>query len=267
MNGGAIWRGGGTGILGGNYPISVLPVWGYPDAGPLSAIVTRASAGCRRNLLWCAREGHRARVARQAADMVGFAADMQSVSKDNFGPLIAYLVPGATALLGLSAYSPVLRSWFSFTPAEAPTIGGFLYLTLASLTAGMTVSAVRWLFVDTLHAWTRIAATSLNFSHLGSRVEAYALLIEIHYRHYQFHANMFVAVAFAYLCFRLTRPAPWWMDVAAVLIEIVFFVGSRDNLRKYYARVQQLLAGPASAASRRPTSTSSTPSRSEPQSR
>jgi hypothetical protein len=70
-------------------------------------------------------------------------SEMQSVSNDTFGPLIAYLVPGATALYGLSPYVPAVQSWFACTPGDAPTIGGFLYLTVAALAVGMTVSAVR----------------------------------------------------------------------------------------------------------------------------
>src|SRR5271154_3653500 len=74
------------------------------------------------------------------------------VSNDNFGPLVAYLVPGATVLLGASQFSPILRAWLASTPTDAPTIGGFLYLTVASLGVGMTVSAVRWSTVDQFHA-------------------------------------------------------------------------------------------------------------------
>ena len=38
---------------------------------------------------------------------------MESVTNANFGPLIAYLVPGATVLVGFSQFSPVLRSWWA----------------------------------------------------------------------------------------------------------------------------------------------------------
>ena len=75
---------------------------------------------------------------------------MQNVSNSNFGPLVAYLLPGATVLLGASPFSPTLQSWFAMAPADAPTIGGFLYLTVASLAVGMTISAIRWALVDTL---------------------------------------------------------------------------------------------------------------------
>jgi len=169
---------------------------------------------------------------------------MQSVSNANFGPLIAYLVPGATVLLGLSPFSPVLRSWFGASPADAPTIGGFLYLTTASIAVGMTVSAIRWAVVDTVHSHTGLPLPSLDFSRLGKNVEAYALLIEIHYRHYLFYSNMFVATAIAYACYRSNLGGVWplgWPDLAFPMLETVFLLTSRDTLRKYYNRSRQLL--------------------------
>lgn len=169
---------------------------------------------------------------------------MNEVASDNFGFLIAYLLPGATVLWGLSPYSALLRSWFTVTPADAPTIGGFLYLTVASLAAGMTVSAVRWLIVDTAHALSGVSVPSLNFSKLGANVEAFSLLIDIHYRFFQFHANMVVAVLIAYVAYRanLGQQGSWgWPDVGVAVLEVVFFVTSRDNLKKYYARAASLL--------------------------
>lgn len=179
---------------------------------------------------------------------------MQGISNANFGPLIAYLVPGATAMLGLSRFSPTLRSWFATTPADAPTIGGFLYLTIASLAVGMTVSAVRWVLVDMAHSLVGLRPPALDFSKLGRNVEAFSLLIEIHYRHYQFYANMLVATAVAYACYRveLGGPTPLgWPDLGVLLLEAVFLVTSRDTLRKYYARSRQLL--PARKRGRRHT--------------
>ncbi len=172
---------------------------------------------------------------------------MQSVSNANFGPLIAYLVPGATALWGFSRFSAPLRSWFAFTPVDAPTISGFLYLTVASLAVGMTVTAIRWAFEDLLHAKTGLRPPSLDFARLGGNVDAFNLLIEIHYRHYQFYANMFVATAIAFVCQRSAfnvGSGPGWLDLGFVVLEVVFFCTSRDTLRKYYQRTRQLLSGP-----------------------
>ena len=169
---------------------------------------------------------------------------MQSVSNDNFGPLIAYLIPGATALIGLVPFSPAIRTWLAATPDDAPTIGGFLYLTIASLAVGMAVSAIRWAAVDFIHARTGLKQPPLDFSNLRGNVDAFSLLIEIHYRHYQFHANMFVAVAFLYACLAIAGiPLSVGLSVALLILEVVFFRTSRDNLRKYYARTAQLLGG------------------------
>ena len=127
-------------------------------------------------------------------------------------------------------------------PTQAPTIGGFLYLTIASIACGMVVSAVRWAVVDTLHHITGLPLPPLDFSKLGSNVEAFNLLIEIHYRHYQFNANMLVATAIAYMSYRIKHPATViWLDVGFVLLEIIFLAASRDTLRRYYARGTQLL--------------------------
>ncbi len=171
------------------------------------------------------------------------------VTNDNFGPLIAYLVPGATALLGFSQFSPTLRSWFATTPANAPTIGGFLYLTVASVAVGMIVSAVRWAVVDTLHSMTGLPLPPLNFSRLGKNVEAFGLLIKIHYEHFQFHSNMLVATAIAYICYRVKLGGIGPLgsyDLAFVGLEAVFYLTSRDTIKKYYVRSQQLLAGTSS---------------------
>lgn len=168
---------------------------------------------------------------------------MQTISNANFGPLIAYLVPGATALLGASVFFPTLSLWFATAPSGEPTIGGFLYLTIASLAAGMIVSAVRWTVIDTLHAWTGLPMPELDFSKLGRNVEAFGLLIRIHYEHFQFFANMLVATAIAYACYHLKFgvTSVGATDIGFALIETIFFVTSRDCLRKYYSRSEQLL--------------------------
>lgn len=167
---------------------------------------------------------------------------MQSISNDTFGPLIAYLVPGATVLTGLSPFLPTVQTWLEGTSTAAPTIGGLLYLSLASLAAGMTVSAVRWAAVDTLHARMGLTPPYLDFGRLPGKVAEMQLLIEIHYRHYQFYANMLVAVAIAYLGYRfhVGFAAPGLPDLALVVLEPVFFFTSRDTLRKYYTRTREL---------------------------
>jgi hypothetical protein len=170
---------------------------------------------------------------------------MDSITNDSFGPLIAYLIPGATALIGLQPYFPALQKWFATSSADGPTLGGFLYLTIAAIAAGMAVSAIRWTVVDRLHAIFRIKPPILDFSRLQGRVDGVSLLIEIHYRHYLHYSNMFVATAISYSAYRAYwgfGPSTWKLDVAVATVEFVFFIASRDTLQKYYTRSQQLLS-------------------------
>jgi hypothetical protein len=170
---------------------------------------------------------------------------LKESSVTNFGLLIAFLLPGLVALWGVSFLSETIRSWLGAPPADAPSVGGFLYVTLAAILAGLTVSTVRWLLVDTLHHFTGLARPTWDFSRLQENVAAYDMLIEIHYRYYQFYANMVVALAFAAIARHLAPAAGFQLDATDVAIAgliAVFLAGSRDTLGKYYRRAAQLLA-------------------------
>lgn len=67
-------------------------------------------------------------------------------------------------LIDVSPFSPTLQGWFATAPAASPTIGGFLYVTVASLAVGMTLSAFRWFFVDTIHGLTGLPPPVLDFA-------------------------------------------------------------------------------------------------------
>lgn len=170
---------------------------------------------------------------------------MKDVSHANFGLLIAYIVPGFTALWGLAHLSYTVRSWLGVSPTETPTVAGFCYATLASIAAGVTVSTLRWLVIDSIHQSTGIRWPQWDFSRLRENVAALDLLIEIHYRYYQFYGGMLVALAIAYAARRWSLgfwSAPLgWIDLGFVLLEAVFFLGSRDTLRKYILRGEMLL--------------------------
>ena len=176
---------------------------------------------------------------------LSYLSQVKDVTSNNFGVMIAYLVPGAIALWGLSSFSPSMRAWFASTPTDAPTISGFLYLTVASLAVGMTVTAIRWACVDLVHSVTGIKAPDLDFSQLPGKVDAYRLLIEIHYVHYQFYSNALTATAIAWICHRITLESKCqlsWIDPAFIVVDAIFFLTSRDTLRKYLNRTGQLLS-------------------------
>jgi hypothetical protein len=167
---------------------------------------------------------------------------LKDVTEKNFGLLIAYMLPGAVALIGISARSATVRGWLQ-TPSEVvPSVGSFLYVTLASVAAGMTASAIRWALIDTLHHRTGTIKPAWDDSKLVDRLEAFEAIVEAHYRYYQFHSNMLVAMLFSYILWRPSLGTGLlWSDLGILLLSAVFFAVSRDNLRRYYGRAAVLL--------------------------
>jgi hypothetical protein len=166
---------------------------------------------------------------------------MRPATSESFGLLIAYMIPGLVVLWGLSQPVPELNSWIGTDMENCQSMGGFLNLTVASVGAGLTASTVRWLLIDTLHYWTGIQPSNWNLRNLHARTSAFEIMIEIHYRYYQFYANSLIAIIFS--------TTGWWVangfrwpDLAIVIpLLILFFVGSRDTLTKYYARTGAML--------------------------
>ena len=170
---------------------------------------------------------------------------MKPLSTNNFGLLIAFLLPGFTALWGASYFSETLRAWLGTVPPDAPSVGGFLYVTLASVAAGIMASTVRWAVIDKIHHWTGLREPLWDFSRLQENVSAYNVLREMHLRYYYFYGNVLVSLVFVYIARRSALgffSAPLgWADLVFVLLAVILFAGSRDTLRKYYERVGQLL--------------------------
>ena len=170
---------------------------------------------------------------------------MSGLAGKQFGVLIAYVLPGFVALWGVSLFSPTVAGWIAATPAGAPAVAGFVYVTLASVGVGLTVSAIRWAIVDTFHHRTGIGPPAWDFESLNGKLEAFEGLIENHYRYYQFYSNMFVAVALA-CAMRVYEKGgvpgdDFWTVVGFLLLECVLLAGSRDALAKCYRRAERLL--------------------------
>ena len=171
---------------------------------------------------------------------------MGDLSARNFGLLIAYWIPGFITLAGMATLSPTVAAWLAADPG--PSLGGFLYSTLASLAAGMTVSAFRWAAIDTLLHSTGLPRPEWDDSKLADRLPALEYLVETHYRYYQFYGNSLVAVLFTHAAWRISAygsALPWgWPEAGVITLGLVFLAGSRDTLRKYYRRATLLLGQP-----------------------
>lgn len=168
------------------------------------------------------------------------------ISSDSFGLVIAFLLPGFICLWGLSYSLPGLATWLAQSSGSSvPTVGGFFYSTLASLSLGLLISAIRWAIIDKIHEWTRVTAPNLNFTKLNEQtsLDAFQAAVEAHYRYYQYYANTLIGViiGFPMYFFNTTeRPSSWLWMAFALTLGFLFF-GSRDALGKYYDRTQQIL--------------------------
>jgi hypothetical protein len=186
--------------------------------------------------------------ARKTATRYAWAV-VNDLNSGSFGLLISYVLPGMTALWALSYPSPTVRAWLTDTAAAGPTIGGFLNVTLAALVAGLVASTVRWMTIDRLHALTGLRRPTFNYGSLCERISGFDLLVRHHYEYYKFHANMLVAVLFWAVARHIgpggISPMIDGVDVLALILVGILFVGSRDNLRNYYERTRMLLGSVA----------------------
>jgi hypothetical protein len=151
---------------------------------------------------------------------------------------MAYIIPGYTALQGLPFLSNSSPAWGAVGGEVSLTLPSFLSGTVAAIAAGLTVSTVRWLLVDTFHHRTGLRPPRWDFALLDKNVAAFEFLIHIHYRYYKFYSNESVALAWAYVA---GGYALGWKGLLYLALATLFMLASRDSLRKYYDRAGRLL--------------------------
>jgi hypothetical protein len=171
---------------------------------------------------------------------------MKDISNRNFGLLIAHVLPGFVALWGLQDVSPTVRVWMSAAPSvsDLPTVGGFLYVTLASVALGMTVGAIRWCTVDWTHHHTGLVRPIWDDSKLQANLQAFDLIVEHHYRYYQFYANTIVSLVMVYAAHRWANGYANFdgvIESCTLVLIAIFWATSRSNLHRYYSRATALM--------------------------
>lgn len=158
--------------------------------------------------------------------------------------MIAYMLPGFVALWGVGLIDPTVKVWLGTTPQNAPTLSGFLLSTVAALALGLTLHTIRWYLVDRIHQWTGIRPKEWDFSAFQDRLAAYDKLTENHYRFHQFYGGMVLALTWLMIARHLAAStmSPDRIDLAIMAAIVLYWLGSRDALEKYYRRVDAVLA-------------------------
>jgi hypothetical protein len=173
---------------------------------------------------------------------------LREVSNANFGLLIAYVLPGFVSLFAVGYLAPGVWTWLLDLPgngARGPTVASLLYLTLASVGAGLTASTVRWTVMDWLHHYTGIPRPTWDDAKLQEKLGAFEALVENHFRYYQFYGNTCMALVVLLAARRVSGGVARFrfdgFDGVIVGLLVIFWAGSRDTLRRYYTRATVLL--------------------------
>ncbi len=166
---------------------------------------------------------------------------MRDITSNNFGLLIAYVLPGFTILWESRLISPSIESWLAASTENAPTVAGFLYATLGSVAIGLFISTLRWLIIDSIHHRTGIPKPEWDFTQLAARVDAFQTVVDHQYRYHQFYGGMTIAVLLASVIRWVALGFQGGELLFAVVVSGIFFLGSRDTLKKYYFRMAGIL--------------------------
>ena len=179
---------------------------------------------------------------------------MKEVTDKNFGVLIAFWLPGFLLLWGLSFSRPEIAAWLSKSSEPGgPTVGNFLYVTLASLAAGLIVSAFRSLFIDNLFSicgrlggpLSGLKRPKLDLSSVTKKdtLAAFNAAVDNYYRYYQYYANTFVAVAIAFIAYGLEGQG--WLSqltIVVAVIESTLLLASANSNYRFYQAALEILA-------------------------
>ena len=170
---------------------------------------------------------------------------MSLLSDRSFGAVIAYLLPGFTSLWSVSPFLPPLAGWLegSLAVEHTPSVGGFLYVTLASLIAGLAINVVRWVILDTFNAATGIKKPTWDDRKLQENFDAFQNVVDQHFRYYQFYTGMMIAAGMVYAVHRFALPNSYshWIDLGAFIFFVLFGFAQRDALDRYYTRASHIL--------------------------
>jgi hypothetical protein len=162
----------------------------------------------------------------------------------NFGPIIAFGLPGFLVLIGLPPQVTSSMANLLNQPGQ-PSLEGFLYLLPASIGCGLIISAIRWVLIDTFLHWTGVRKPKLNFHSIPSKLEAFNLFFEHNYRFYQFYSNSLIAILILLAAhWRIDgRPSSECLGLIGLLC-VVLVAASRDCLSRFYMRARVTLGEP-----------------------
>lgn len=167
-----------------------------------------------------------------------------SSAQQQFGLIVAFLLPGFIGLAGVAPLVPAVGQWLQPVNQGDLGFGPPIYALLSAATVGMIMSCFRWLVVDHLLEWTGVPKPVRGYENLPDKLDAFDYLIDVHYRYYQFYSNTLVATVWAYLPNRIMGTLPLLgpgTDLGVLILCAVLLAGLRDTLTKYRQKLGRVL--------------------------
>ncbi|MGC3971602.1 MAG: hypothetical protein QM775_30940 [Pirellulales bacterium] len=134
-----------------------------------------------------------------------------------------------------------MQLWFSASPTIPAGLESVVFATAASIAAGMILSAVRWLVIDTMMEFSGIRRPDWNDTQFETKREAFEVLVDAHFRYYQFYAHMALALPLFAVHAAMTSAHPLFVVAVAGAGVSVLVLAARDSLSKYFTRTSRLL--------------------------
>ena len=165
----------------------------------------------------------------------------------SFGLIIAFLIPGMVGLYAVSFYVPVIREWFGIAVDQSTTIGGFLFVIVASIGMGVFISGMRWFVLEHL-IWKRESPELNTAQRSKTQTElVYQNLVWQFYNFYQFYANTLFAIVLLYLAWVFAERWPEGVKLVAttaLLIPACFvlYKSARNSLNRFDQRRESVLS-------------------------
>jgi hypothetical protein len=169
---------------------------------------------------------------------------MSQASQWQFGLIMAYILPGFIALVGMAPLLPVVATWLHPVDQSGLGLGPPVYAVLAATAVGLFLSCFRWLTIDQIHYETGVRRPEWDDQQLVTALGGFDYLVQNHFRYYEFCGNTLVAVLWAYGLNRWMGTVPFLgagTDLGILVVLVVLFTASRDALAKYYTRTRRLL--------------------------
>lgn len=174
---------------------------------------------------------------------------MQDQLGKSFGLVIGFLIPGMIGLYAAALHVEMFREWFGVAArAESSSVGGFLFVIVASIGVGVFISSLRWLVLERW-IWRRTPPEHDASRRRDTQTElVYQNLVWQYYQFYLFAANTMFALVLLYASWLAAellsagfRPGLCLPAALLAPASYVLYTAAEDSLGRYNKRRTNVL--------------------------